>query len=290
MMKKVFKILTAILLAVVAVGSVGCRRALSYAGYADAELYKVGDVSFTRAQVSKVEIDWWGGNVEIAPSAGDELRISEDAELTSETERMHYYLADSTLKIRYCASGARVQETEKNLQISIPAGIALEFDCVSARVSALDSLELSSFSFESVSGSFEGERLLCGGEVDLETTSGSVEIFELTASELSAETASGSVSVEKLFVQELEADAASGEIFFGLQTACVGEIDTASGSVDVKLLDGLGGDILFKSATGQFRTKKEYGKSGSRYTFFPEQGKGSCQLNVETFSGDLTVG
>ncbi len=288
-MKRRLKILAAAFFAVTSLGFIGCTGSARYDSYADAKLYKTGGASFTQAQVREVEIDWLGGSVEITQNADGEVRVSEETELTGDAERMHYYLSGTTLKIRYCESGLRVRQTEKNLQVSLPTGISLELDCVSARVSVLDSLELSRLSFESGSGGFEAERVLCSGAADLETVSGNIEILELTADELSVETASGSVAIEKLTARELEADTASGEMFFGLQAACVGEIDTASGRVEVKLLDGLGGDILFRSATGQFRTKKEYGKAGSRYTFFPERGKGSCQLNVETFSGDLVV-
>ncbi len=288
-MKKALKILAAAFFAVTSLSFIGCKGTARYESYADAKLYQTGGASFTQAQVREVEIDWMGGGVEITQSVDGEVRVSEETELADDAERMHYYLSGTTLKIRYCASGLRVRQTEKNLQVSIPAGTSLELDCASARVSALDSLELSSLSFESASGGFEAERIRCTGEADVETTSGNIEILELTADELSVETASGSVAIEKLSVRELEADTASGEIFFGLQAACTGEIDTASGRVELKLLDGLGSDILFRSATGQFRTKKEYGKAGSRYTFSPEQGKGSCQLNVETFSGDLAV-
>ncbi len=288
-MKKVFKILTATMLAMAFFNVVGCKKSAQYDHYAHAEMYKTGGASFTVDQVREVEIDWLGGNVEIGQNASGEIHVQEETELTDEEARMRYYLEGTTLKIQYCASGRRVRETEKNLHLSLPKGIALDIDCTSARVNALNSLEFSEFSFECTSGNLEAERIHCDREMEVETTSGSVEIWELTADEFSAKTSSGNISVEKLSARELEGDGKSGRLSFGFQTAIAGEIESNGGDIKIKLMDGVGASILFDSAMGKCKAKDPHTKSKKTYTFAAAEGKGSCNLKVKTFRGDLTV-
>ncbi len=288
-MKKAWKILSAALIAVTALGLVGCKKSAQYDSYADAKLYKVGGATFTTAQVREVEIDWLGGSVEISQNVGEEIQIGEDTELSKEEERMHYYLDGDTLKIRYCASGLRVREKEKNLHVSLPKGLELDVDCTSARVGVMDALEVRAFSFESASGNLQAERIVCAGEMEIDTASGKIDVLDLTADELSVESASGDVSIEKLSVRKLEADGASGALFFGLQSPLTGEIDTSSGDVRIKLLEGIGCSVTFDSTTGKCKTERSNEKSGRTYTFAPAEGKGSCTLSVSTASGNLTV-
>ncbi len=288
-MRKVWSILAATLLGVTVATAAGCKSSVRYDRYAHADLYDLGGATFAAGQVQAVEIDWLGGNVEIEQNVEGKVIIAEDESVTKEEERMRYYVVGSTLKVQYCASGIRVQDTEKNLHVSLPAGLALDIDCVAARINALDTLEVKSLSVESVSGSIEAERILCTGEVDVETVSGSVEILELTADEFSVETTSGNVSVQRLSVRELDGDTASGEFSFGMQKELTGEIDTVSGSVKCKLLDGLGATVNFETVSGEMKTQSTPTKSGKCYTFPSADGRGSCNLRIETFSGNLSV-
>ncbi len=288
-MRKVWNILAATLIGITAFAVGGCKRSVRYDNYAYADLYQLGGASFAAERVQAVEIDWLGGNVEIEQNTAGKVEIIEEEGITKEEERMRYYFAGSTLKIQYCASGVRVQETEKNLRVSLPPNVSLDVDCVSARVNVLDSLELKALSIESVSGNIEVERVLCDGEVEIETVSGAVEILELTADGLSVDTTSGNVSVQKLSVQELDADTTSGALLFGVQKALTGEIESVSGSVKIKLLDGLGANLTIESASGELKTQKSYEKTGKTYVFSAAEDKGTCALKIETFSASVTV-
>ncbi len=288
-MRKFWTIGAATLLAATSVFVAGCKSPVVYERYDDASLYQVGEASYTAAQVRAVEIDWLGGSVDFEQNAAGQVYIAEDEGGANEQERMRYYLDGSTLKIRYCESGIRVRDQEKSLRVSLPAGLSVEVECITARVNVLDALEVSNFSLESVSGHLEAERILCAGETEVETVSGNVEIIELTAAEFSAETVSGDISVEKLSADRLEVDTTSGALTFGLKKGTTGELDGTSGHVKIKLLEGLGANITYESVSGELSTRKTNVKTGKTYAFAPEEGKETCNLRVETFSGRLTV-
>ncbi len=61
-----------------------------------------------------------------------EKNLTEDA-------KMHYYLKDGQLEVRFCASGATIQvkPKEKHLQIEVPKNMQLSIHSTSADVKAI---------------------------------------------------------------------------------------------------------------------------------------------------------
>ncbi len=282
-----YTIAAGILASLTAAGVVGCKKSAAHEKYANAELYSIGSATYRAEAVQKLELDWAGGSVEIEQSTAGELQVVEESAPTENAERMHYYLDGNVLLVKYCESGykGKIREEEKNLRILLPAGTALDIDGGNTVVTSVGTLETPKLSWESADGNFTAEQVVCD-EAEVETASGKVSVGELKANKFSVETASGDISVTKLSVDSLEADSASGKLYFGLEAPLHAEVETASGNATFALKEGLGASVRFDTASGEFKTEKDYKKEEIRYVF---EGAEVCNLNVKTFSGDLTV-
>lgn len=247
----------------------GCTLDIAplFSEYENAELYQSGNFTYQAAEVTEIEIDWIAGEVNIVQSAEETLSVSEKYVAKEETERVHYYLDDSILHIKFCASDFKgsIHERDKKLTVEIPAGVYLEIHSVSSPVD-LGSVNLSEISVTNVSGSIEGERLTAKS-VRLETVSGKIEI--------------GEVYADSLALQNV-----SGNIFATLSRATNAEIENTSGNVELTLKENLGTTIKVSLVTGKVISDLEYTQSGSRFYFY---GGGTNSLRVDLVSGNLTV-
>ncbi len=288
-MRKIKAIAVALALVLGAGVFTGCASVIKYEKYADANLYVVGGASFDANEITKVEIDWLGGSVEIDQSA-DTVEIAEDKGSEKEEERMRYYLDDTVLKIKYCQSGLRanIAEQYKHLQVSVPKGVDLEVDCTSAKVE-VGVLEVRNFSVESVSGNVEIERVECN-EASVETVSGKVSVASLKAVELEVETTSGAVSVAELNADWLSAETTSGDLSFGLQKAIRSKeaLESSSGDITFILAGDLSATIRLDTASGKLTSDKPFTKDGLRYQFGASSAEG-CNIEIETFSANVIV-
>ncbi len=279
-------LLTGLLLCLIG-GTSACSDDGKYEKYADAERYAVGNVEFTVTQVQEVEIDWLGGSVEVEQST-DKIRIVEEEGEQNQAERMHYYLDEGVLKIKYCQSGlrSRVATEKKHLLVALPKGVSLHIESKDAAVS-IGNLETRELSVDGVLGNFTAERIVCT-EADIDTVSGQVRIGELDAKEVSLDTDSGNVTISKLSTDFFEAESKSGSLFFGLQkaTRTKDAIESTDGEVTIALAEGLPANIRFQSPSGTVKTSLPYRKEGMNYLFGEGQG---CFLNVKTFNGNLIV-
>ncbi len=267
-----------------------CGNQEGYHSYEDAQRYVVGDAEFSASEVREVDIDWWGGSVEIEQSV-DKVSIIEEETSQAEAERMRYYLDDGVLKIRYCRSGmrSRVAAQSKNLLVTIPAGVALHLDYENASVS-VGNLETTEFSVEGVAGNFTAERIVCG-EAELETESGKMTVGELIAKEVCLETQTGSISISQLSADYIEGDVHDGALYLGLEKAVKTSepLESDKGNVTLALGEGLSAEIYFQTAAGSLQTEKPYRQDGKRYSFTEATETGRCAVSVKTRQGNLIV-
>ena len=263
---------------------------IRYEKYANADLYTVGSASISASEVNKIEIDWVNGNVEIEQTSSNTLQVIEEKSAESEKERMRYYLDGNVLKVKYCESGLRgdINVQNKNLRVELPAGIALDIDCVAASVT-IGVMEVKELSLESVSGSVTAERIVCD-EAEFETVSGKISVGELIGKSLSIDSVSGDVSLTRLSVGALEAETVSGNLSFCVQQALTAEVESTSGNVTFTLGNGLGATVRLETATGKFNTEKKHGKTGSRYDVYGADGASTeCMIEVDVFSGNVYI-
>jgi DUF4097 and DUF4098 domain-containing protein YvlB len=229
----------------------GCKIVGRYERYENAQLYTAGDFTYSAMDVKEVEIDWINGSIEIVQTDGAELSVTETS-IKDIHKTFHHYLDGTTLKIKFCESGAKtnVDGQYKNLRVEIPDSIHLEIESVSAPIT----------------------------------------IGEATLSSLSVETVSGKLTAENVHTPRLEIDSVSADIELGLSAQTIAEIETTSGDITLSLLKNMGATIVYETLSGKFTTEREYGKAGKkRYDILGDANISVCEIEIDTVSGDLFV-
>lgn len=302
-MKRIFTCLLGCLLCAGLLGCVAIHGVSSFNQYPDAEKYSVGNFSYTAEGITRVEVDWVAGSIHIKQSDKTTLQVEETGELTEE-QQLHYLLEGGVLKIQYCVSGytGTFPAKGKELTVEIPQGIDLSVDSVSGDVELGDGsfgelkLDITSgemgfgrvsadtCKLDTVSGGVRGEALLCERWLKADTTSGEVGIDRLECPHVDVGTTSGNINL-CLYGQEAEIETTSGSILLKLEQGKSVEVESTSGSVTVELGDNLGGATVdFDSTSGALHADGYVMEQGC--CIF---GGGSCEIQVETTSGSLTV-
>lgn len=199
---------------------------------------------------------------------------------------------------------------DTDLRISLPPGVALSIDAVSAEVHvrgvAGKRLEIDAVSgdidvetgaqdveVDSVSGDVLVQAR--SREVSLESVSGDVTLRGEVADSISLESVSGDITVQNAAApRSLTAGVVSGDI--ELQTALAGSAklsaESLSGDLEVVLPRATSAKLTASSFTGELRSdagnvrKPEHGP-GSNLDVVLGDGRG--EITLETFSGDLTI-
>lgn len=265
MTKGVLKIILFSLLALVLVGAL--VFALVYDGdlpflilggtsYSEPETYTVGGGS-VKGDVTRIEINWSAGSVEIHPYDGDEIVLKETG-ASNEDEQLRYRLRDGTLTIQYRKSGHWGSLTSnKSLEVLIPQALA-------------DTLRV----------------------LDVDTASAELRVQSLTAEVLNVDTASGGVRATDCTFDTVEVDAASGDC--KLENCTVGsfEMEAASGravlsgSVDTVKFDSASGDLRITSSVAPRRIEVSTASGRTELTI-PADAEFTAELDAA--SGDLRV-
>lgn len=212
-------------------------------------------------------------------------------------------LDDGVLRIRFCASGAKVRlnSTDKRLTLKIPKGIDLSIHATSALVKA-DALFQNDLLIAVLSGDIS-LGTVTANRVDLSGSSGSIQLGRLSAPSLKCRTSSGSVDLGTVSAKTLECAASSGNVVIRSVPADEVSVTTSSGRVEPALADAPsvsvrtssgtvcamlpegGAEASFTSGSGSLHTDRSYTRRGDLYVF----GEGATQLAVETSSGNLEI-
>ena len=251
----------------------------SYAVCAD------GEESFPTASVTRLDIGWIAGDVEISAYDGDEIRVAESASgALAENEKLRWKLEDGVLHLRYCAPGLCNMQA-KSLTVLIPESLCLEgleVDVTAAELT-LDALTVSGeVNFDSVSGGIRARKLACQ-RLSVSTVSGAGEI-EGCMERLRYSSTSGGMRADGLPEGcEVETDTVSGNMELRF-TGCPGDIeaDSTSGSVSVYLPGDVGFELDYDSVSGDLDCDFPVlrGVYGDRVMF---------SIDVSTTSGDLDI-
>lgn len=290
------------------VGLVGCVNNIKGVAplmqYEEAGKYSVGNFSYEAAEVKKVRVDWIAGEVCLLQSNASTLQVKETGELTSD-QQLHYLWEEGVLTIRYCASGysGTFPVNSKELTLEIPAGIDVSVDSVSGGITlregifgevkldttsgniSLGSVASDACRLNTVSGSMQAEELVCGENLKADTTSGRILIQRLEAPIADLGTVSGDLNLELFSGQSVKLETTSGAIKLMVEAGQDIELESVSGSIELQLGDGISGaSVDFDSSSGTFHGDG-YKMEGGRHVF----GDGTCQIQVETTSGNLTI-
>ncbi|MFR6344116.1 MAG: DUF4097 family beta strand repeat-containing protein [Christensenellales bacterium] len=184
--------------------SMGTDDRLTGETYPDSEKYQTGAFAYEADKIKAVEVYWRSGEVEIAESDKAKLSVKESGVLPEETA-LHYLLEDGVLKIRFCASGAkvRVEGSEKRLQLEVSKGIAFSVHTTSARVKA-ETLRQHDILIASFSGSIS-LGAVTAKSVDLTSSSGAIRADSVSAEAIKCGTISGSIDFGTVSAENLTA-------------------------------------------------------------------------------------
>lgn len=216
---------------------------------------------------------------------------------------LHSLLDDGVLRIRFCASGAKVRlnSTDKRLTLEIPKGIDLSIHATPALVKA-DALSQNDLLIAVLSGDIS-LGTVTANRVDLSGSSGSIQLGRFSAPSLKCRTSSGSVDLGTVSAKTLECAASSGNVVIRSVPADEVSVTTSSGRVELALADAPsvsvrtssgtvcamlpegGAEASFTSSSRSLHTDRSYTRRGDLYVF----GEGATQLAVETSSGNLEI-
>ena len=133
------------------------------------------------------------------------------------------------------------------------------------------------------------------GEVlDLDTGSGNLDVSDVEVLRLSADTGSGDVRVSRAQVEELTADTGSGSVDLELGGAGLSRVkaDTGSGDVRLRLPDDAAFEVRADMGSGDIESGFADAQPilDRREVVGYRRGDGRIKIEVDTGSGDVTVG
>lgn len=199
---------------------------------------------------------------------------------------------------------------ESELQVTLPAGVELSIDAVSAEV-RVNGVAGRRLSIDGVSGDISVDStaaeieidVVSGGltvqarssEVSLESVSGDIDLRGQVSNEISVESVSGSLRVESgTSLHAVRAGVVSGDIELHTPLASGARVnaESLSGDLELVLPASTSARLSASSFTGKLRSdagkveKPEHGPGSSLDTVL---GGGDGEIVLETFSGDLTI-
>ena len=308
-MKKV-SFITAAAMAVSMMGMCSCSfgffNSASIGTYENADKYTAGDLE-TNEKIESVDIEWATGTVDVITGDSDKVTVTETCKGDlSEKEKVHTWVNDGVLYVKFCASGEKVTNSEKKVEITLPKGTELEkfsaeassgdmtVDGISAKSTYMEASS-GDVSFSGDAGKFSAEtssgNIRFSGEADTistEASSGEVVIDQSGDSKsISAETSSGEIEINADSTDKLSTESSSGD-----HTIKLGEmpsdtvIDTSSGDVELYLPEDSEFKATIDTSSGDVSYELPLTKTGDEsYTC----GSGNNELSIETSSGDVKI-
>lgn len=293
--------------------------------YPDEEDYLIGNTEYDGNDLEKIIVDWVAGKVKLSVSDDGVIRIKEKISgADDDIYRVHSLLRGDVLNIHFAASGVNVYNLEKDLELEIPEGAAVEvetvsasFDCdditcngmtvktISGGVELGNTVSRESVTIDSSSGDIFAESIRSDENVVTGTVSGDVNIERLKSDVFRGESVSGDINIEKAEVSDkitfdstsgdarikdvsseyVEVNSTSGEIELEIRDCEKLSADSTSGDVSLKFTSEEGAEIEFDSCSGVFRSRSPVEHRNDVKIV----GNGKCSAKVSTVSGNLTV-
>ena len=324
-----YKIITAaLILCLVALGVCAWFMFGSSAGltYANADKYTAGGATVTEP-VRNLYVDWTEGAVNIEYHSGSGVVISETADKAlSENDKLRWWLDGDTLRIRYARSDLRISaRLNKVLTVSLPEGTVLNTADLGVTSAAMnipglvaDEIRLDSTSGDIIavtltkkltanatSGDMHITQAGEIGDVNLFSTSGSIECVLTGAKGVYADSTSGAVSLTlSEGAEKIRVDSTSGNVYVDTAFAGKADLSSTAGSVSVKaasfgemklhstsgavtahLPEKPGFTCSVDTTSGSFDSVLALAKDGKNYVC----GDGSAKCVIDTTSGNVRI-
>ena len=243
------------------------------------------EFTYNAAEITEVDINWVGGEIEIVESKNAELTVTENSAELDEGLQMHYLIDDGKLTIHYSKALCReeIDAEKKHLRVEVPEGIKIDIDSVNASIK-VGEMTLGEIKLTNVSGNVELMRVVAS-EVTIENVDGDILAEEIIADKFSATSVSGLLSFLKISANNITVTNVSGKTELGISKKSEVSITGASGNVDLKLHSNIGATVEYSTMSGTFSADMPHTTSGKTYIF----GNGEINIRVETASGNLYV-
>lgn len=263
----IFSVVIIMLLAILAVG-LG-MGAFSFNFDFDTGEYITGDGSVPASAVHNLEIEWASGEITIEAQETDSINFTETGNVPEGSE-MVYELNGDTLTIRYSKPRLQIgffSTPSKQLTITVPNNWRCDNLNIDTAATDITAYNLNAYA------------------VDLDSASGTCHFNECNITELDADTASGNIYYNGK-LQKLDCDAASADIT-GIFSEAPQQInvDSASGQLDITLPPECGFTVNMDTLSGKFNSDFATNTVNNKYVY----GDGSCQINVDSASGNVTI-
>jgi DUF4097 and DUF4098 domain-containing protein YvlB len=294
-MKK--KIMFIMMIAIVGLTLTGCKfnshNVTTAYLYENSDKYLIGNGEVEKDNITKIKINWVIQNVTIEKTDSNKISFSEEIDESEEDKyRMHYFVDGSTLNIKFVESMALLNhlfETKK-LTVQIPETMSdyeLELDTTSASVSIRD-VSCQSLDVNTVSGMIIMNQISVVDDCDIDTTSGEITITNMTAQKADMNTVSGSIELEEVTLSSsLDADTTSGDIYLTEVSCSSLDSDTVSGSVRIKNFSCKESNIDTTSGSVSIEMKND---AGFKIKYHTTSGKVNSMIETKISGGYYTHG
>ena len=222
-------------------------------GYANAENYTPGNGKITGA-VNNLDIQWINGRVHLVYHGGSGIELREtSARPISDDMQMRWWLDGDTLRVRYAKNGFRLTvRQEKELTVALPEGIAFENVNIEATSGDLDipALRADSLTLAVTSGNIQA--VAEASKISSGAASGNINLeIGGRAEDVSVGTTSGRIRVKAEDVGVLKADSTSGSILITCGQVRYFKAGSTSGKITAEIQEG--GQVDLGSTSGDIQ-------------------------------------
>ncbi len=228
----------------------GCAIRSNLYIYSNSSKYSTLDKPVS-GNVTKLDIDWIGGSVEIIK--GDSFSVSEEADAGDYNDeyRLRYWMDGTTLRIKFAVSGANLSNIDlsKSLTVVIPS-------------------ELS--------------------EIDIDAVSADIGITGVTSRDVDIDVVSGDIDSQNASFKYVSVHSVSGraDLSFAEEPPKSIDFDSVSGDLTLYLKDGVAFEAKMSSVSGDFNSDFNVNVQKNRYIY----GEGrELEIDFDSVSGDLSV-
>lgn len=289
---------------------------------ASATLAEPIERNFESAANPELRIENRKGSVKVIGWSESSIHITGD--LADDDGRLEIDDDSERPEIRVISSNWR-NASESHLVISVPAGTSLEIETASASIE-VEGVSGASLRVETSSGSIDvagafarseiegvsgGIRLAdASGDMNVSSVSGKVEVkgsprslrvetvsgeieLDVQAGNVELESVSGSIRINGSVADEIQAESVSGSINFSGMLGPEGEMElhALSGTVTVEFDEPVYGEYSLSTFSGSVNSDLDsvsnLQRSGKQMEF--EYGEGECSIELESFSGSVSV-
>ena len=269
----------------------GCKTGFYYD---NASKYESGEASFSAEAVEAIDVAWFNGEVNILFTAeeGAPVSVAETSDKKTDSETaLHYWLDDTTLKIKFAASGKlKLSSLHKTLTVILPQSKTLAHLSVDSEASnvTLKDVRSKKLTVSAVSGNILLEGARISERADITTTSGNIHGNAVAAAEnFKIKSKSGRIRFStEARIRELSAETTSGNVFLSnLNPAKIARVDTVSGNVELEFLDNSGFSLTYDTVNGKLSTDLKLFLDGKKYVY----GTPNAEFSVKTAAGNLSI-